>query len=86
MLCRYLLEDKDFNEAQELISKNNELKNSWKKVQNAQLKPDGYIFNVLHSALYFITENKSLDDAIKFSGKANYFSVLVGAIMACLKK
>lgn len=38
MLCRYLLEDKNFNEAQELISKNNELKNSWKKVKNAQLK------------------------------------------------
>ena len=59
---------------------------SWLKVQNAKLKPDGYIFNVIHSALYFITENKSLDDAIKFSGKANYCSVLVGAIMACLKK
>ena len=86
MLCRYLLEDKNLNEAQELISKNNELKSSWKKVQNAQLKPDGYIFNVIHSALYFITENKSLNDAIKFSGKANYCSVLVGAIMACLKK
>ena len=86
MLCRYLLEGKDFNEAQELISKNNELKSSWKKVQNAKLKPDGYIFNVIHSALYFITENKTLNDAIKFSGKANYCSVLVGAIMACLKK
>ena len=86
MLCRYLLEDKNFNEAQELISKNNELKSSWKKVQNAKLKPDGYIFNVIHSALYFITENKTLNDAIKFSGKANYCSVLVGAIMACLKK
>ena len=86
MLCRYLLEGKNFYEAQELISKNNELKHSWIKVQNAQLKPDGYIFNVIHSALYFITKNKSLDDAIKFSGKANYCSVLVGAIMACLKK
>ena len=69
-----------------VCSKNNELKSSWKKVQNAQLKPDGYIFNVIHSALYFIRENKSLGDAIKFSGKANYCSVLVGAIMACLKK
>ena len=86
ILCRYLLEDKNFNEAQELISKNNQLKDSWLKVQNAQLKSDGYIFNVIHSALYFITQNKSLDDAIKFSGRANYCSVLVGAIMACLKK
>ena len=31
-------------------------------------------------------ENKSLEDAIKFSGKSNYCSILVGAIMACLKK
>ena len=86
LLCRYLLEGKNLNDAQELISKNNELKESWGKVQNAQLKPDGYIYNVIHSALYFVRENKSLDDAIKFSGKANYCSVLVGAIMACLKK
>ena len=77
--------ERDLGVTFELIE-NNELKSSWKKVQNAQLKPDGYIFNVIHSALYFITENKTLNDAIKFSGKANYCSVLVGAIMACLKK
>ena len=86
MLCRHLLEGKNFYEAQELIFKNNELTNSWIKVQNAKLKPDGYIFNVIHSALYFVQENKSLEDAIKFSGKANYCSILVGALMACLKK
>ena len=86
MLCRYLLEGKTFDEALEMLSKHKDLKLSWIKVQNAELKPDGYIFNVIYSALHFIRENKSLDDAIKFSGKANYCSVLFGAINACLKK
>ena len=86
MICRYLLEGRSFKDAENLVSNNENLKESWIKLQNAKLQPDGYIFNVIHSALYFITENKSLDDAIKFSGKANYCSVLVGAIMACLKK
>ena len=86
MLCRFLLEGKSLVEAQELISKENELKQSWDKVQNAELKPDGYVFNVIYSALHFIRANKSLKDAIKFSGSANYCSVLVGAIKACLTK
>lgn len=84
MLCRFLLEGKNLNESQELISRNKELRDSWLKVKKAQLKPDGYVYNVIHSALYFVKENKSLNDAIKFSGKANYCSVLVGAILACL--
>ena len=67
MLCRHLLEGKSFEEAKELISTNNELKQSWMKVQNAELKPDGYIFNVIHSALYFIKENKSLEDTFKIT-------------------
>ena len=79
-------EAETFDEAKKLVSKNDELKDSWTKVQCAELKPDGYIFNVIHSALYFIQENKSLKDAIKFSGSANYCSVLVGAIKACLSK
>ena len=86
MLCRYLLEGKTFDEALEMLSKHKDLKLSWIKVQNAELKPDGYIFNVIYSALHFIRENKSLDDAIKFSGKATYCSVLFGAINACLMK
>ena len=86
MLCRHLLEGKSFEEAQELISRNNVLKQSWVKVQNAELKPDGYIFNVIHSALYFIKENKSLEDTFKFAGKANYCPILYSIINACLKK
>ncbi len=86
MLCRYLLEGKSFDDAEILISNNKDLKESWTKLQNAKLKPDGYVYNVIFSALHFIKENKSLEDAIKFSGKANYCSIIVSVIMSCLYK
>ena len=47
MLCRYLLEGKSFDDAEILISNNKDLKESWTKLQNAKLKPDGYIYNVI---------------------------------------
>ena len=84
MLCRYLLEGKSFEVAENLISRNKNLKESWTKLQNAELKPDGYIYNVIFSALHFIKENKSLKDVIKFSGKANYCSIIFGVIKRCL--
>ncbi len=86
MLCRYLLEGKSFNDAENLISNNKDLKESWTKLQNAKLKPDGYIYNVIFSALHFIKENKSLEDAIKFSGQANYCSIIVSVIMNCIRR
>ncbi len=86
MLCRYLLENKNLQDSLNLIKNHEELKVSWSKVENAELNPNGYVYNVIYSALHFVKENKSLNDAIKFSGKANYCSVIVGAIMACLKK
>ena len=84
MLCRYLLEGKSLEDAENLISNNKDLKESWTKLQNAELKPNGYIYNVIFSALHFIKKNKSLKDAIKFSGKANYCSILFGVIKRCL--
>ena len=84
LICRYLLEGKNIELACKEISYNDNLKESWKKVENAKLSPDGYVFNVIHSALYFINNNKTLEESIKFSGKANYSSVLVGAFQACL--
>ena len=84
MLCRYLLEGKSFDDAENLISNNKDLKESWTKLQNAKLKPDGYIYNVIFSALHFIKENKSLEDAIKFSGKANYCSIIYGVVTNCM--
>ena len=55
-----MAKEDNFNEAQELISKNNELKNSLVKVQNAQLKTDGYIFNVstLYTLFYYKKTNR----------------------------
>ena len=84
MLCRYLLEGKSFDDAENLISNNKDLKESWTKLQNAKLKPDGYVYNVIFSALHFIKENKSLEDAIKFSGKANYCSIIFSVIKKCI--
>ncbi len=84
MLCRYLLEGKSFDDAENLISNNKDLKESWTKLQNAKLKPDGYIYNVIFSALHFIKENKSLEDAITFSGKANYCSIIYGVVTNCM--
>ena len=84
MLCRYLLEGKSYYDAENLVSNDKNLKDSWIKLQQAELKPDGYIYNVIFSALHFIKENKTLDDAIKFSGKANYCSIIFAVINNCM--
>lgn len=80
LLCRYLLEGKSVDKACNEISLNDDLKKSWKKVENAKLKPDGYVYNVIHSALYFIKNNKTLSESIKFSGKANYSSIIFSVL------
>ncbi len=85
MLCRYLLEGKKLQDAENIISSDDFLKDSWIKLQNAELKPNGYIYNVLFSALHFIKEKKTLEDAIKFSGKTNYCSIIFSVIMNCLR-
>ncbi len=84
MLCRYLLEGQSYYDAQNLVSNEKDLKDSWIKLQNAELKPDGYIYNVIFSALYFIKHEKTLADAIKFSGKANYCSIIFSVIKKCM--
>ena len=43
-----------------------------------------YIYNVIFSALHFIKEDKKLTDAIKFSGKANYCSIIYSVIKSCM--
>ena len=60
MLCRYLLEGKSLRDAENLIASDNDLKTSWLKLQKAKLKPDGYIYNVIFSALYFKKKIKHL--------------------------
>ena len=84
LLCRYLLEGKSFYDAENLVCNDKDLKDSWIKLQNAELKPDGYIYNVIFSALHFIKQDKTLKDAIKFSGKANYCSIIFSVIKKCM--
>jgi len=86
LLCRYLLEGKSYQDAQKLISGNRELKESWIKIKEANLRPDGYIFNVIHCALHFIDNNKSLEDTFKFAGKANYCPIIFSVIKTCMSK
>lgn len=84
LLCRYLLEGNSYQDALKLISENVELKESWTKITKASLNPDGYIFNVIHSALHFIDKNKSLEDTFKFAGKANYCPIIFSVINSCI--
>ena len=86
LLCRYLLEGKGYKDAKKLVSSNLELKESWKKIKDAKLRPDGYIFNVIHSALHFIDNNKSLNDTFMFAGKANYCPIIFAVIKSCIFK
>ena len=86
LICRYLLEGNSYQDAQKLISKNVDLKESWTKITKASLNPDGYIFNVIHSALHFIDNNKSLEDTFKFAGKANYCPIIFSVIKTCISK
>ena len=86
LLCRYLLEGKSYENAKELVSDNIDLKDSWAKIHKANLKPDGYVFNVIHSALHFIENNKSLNDTFQFAGKSNYCPIIFSVIKQCMAK
>lgn len=84
MLCRYLLEGYNLKQAEVLIAKDPELSETWEKIAQADLKPDGYIFNVLHAALHFIHSNDPFENVFKFAGISNYCPVIVGSVRACL--
>lgn len=80
LMCRLLLEGKSIEAACKEISEIDDLKQSWKKLENAKLSPDGYVYNVIYSALYFIKNKKTLKESIQFSGKANYSSIIFSAL------
>ena len=84
MLCRHLLEGYNLKQAEILIAKDPELRSTWEKIAQADLKPDGYIFNVLHAALHFIRKKDPLEKVFKFAGISNYCPVIVGSIRACI--
>ena len=67
------IEGKSWKKANFLLADDKDLQESWHKVKDAKLSPDGYIFNVIHSALHFLNENKSLEESILiFSKKLSY--------------
>ncbi|MDC0457457.1 ADP-ribosylglycohydrolase family protein [Alphaproteobacteria bacterium] len=80
MLCRYLIEGQTIKEAKKSLTNNTYLNKSWEKVLTAKISPDGYIFNVIKSALYFLDKKDALRNSIKFAGPANYSPVIVGVI------
>jgi len=80
LLCRYLLEGASWNYAKELISQNDEIKDTWRGIQNASLNRGGYVLDVMHSAIKFLDDQKSLKDALTFAGPSNYCPVIVGII------
>ena len=80
LLCRHLLEENSWKEAKKLVSENIELKETWKKIMNAELNKGGYVLNVMHSAIHFLDDDNSLEKSLNFAGPANYCPVIVGII------
>ena len=80
LLCRYLLDGFSWQGSKELVSKNKELKDTWKKIINAKLDQGGYVLDVMHSAIYFLDRENSLENSLSFAGAVNYCPVIVGVI------
>jgi ADP-ribosyl-[dinitrogen reductase] hydrolase len=68
LLCRFLIEGQTLEEAKISLTQNEFLRKSWAEVSNAEIKPDGYIYNVIKSSLYFMSISDSLERSIKFAG------------------
>ena len=80
LLCRYLLEGYSWNENKVLVSKAEDVKTKWIKIQNANLNNGGYVLDVMHSAIHFLDEEDALNSSLKFAGPANYCPVIVGVL------
>lgn len=80
LLCRYLLKGHSWEESKNLVSKNKNIQSTWTKIRDANLNNGGYVIDVMHSALHFLDRRNSLEESLKFSGSANYCSVIVGII------
>ena len=86
LLCRYLLEGADWEEAKARIAKNVTVADVWRAIEGADLNPGGYSFDVIHSALHFLDGEDALDKAVRFAGSENYCPVIVGLLEGALKQ
>ena len=86
LLCRYLIEGSTWNESKEIVSKNEDVKTTWIKIDNANLNNGGYVLDVMHSAIYFLDRANSLENSLSFAGPANYCPVIVGVLQNIIIK
>jgi len=85
LLCRYLINDKTWKESKVIVSQNEDLIPTWNKIKNANLNNGGYVLDVMHSAIYFLDRENSLENSLSFAGSANYCPVIVGIIQSIIK-
>ena len=85
LLCRYLIEGNSWNESKSIVNQNEDVKPTWIKINNAKLNNGGYVFDVMHSAIYFLDRANSLENSLTFAGTANYCPVIVGIIQSIIK-
>ncbi len=85
LLCRHLIEGNSWNESKSIVSQIENVKPTWNKIINANLNNGGYVFDVMHSAIYFLDRANSLENSLSFAGPANYCPVIVGIIQNIIK-
>ena len=86
LLCRYLIEGSTWNESKSIVSQNEDVKTTWIKIDNASLNNGGYVLDVMHSAIYFLDRENSLENSLSFAGPANYCPVIVGVLQNIIIK
>lgn len=86
LLCRYLLEGYSWRDSKDLVSKNDTTKDTWDRIQNANLNNGGYVLDVMHTAFHFLDKDNALKLSLQFAGPANYCPVIVGIINSIIKK
>ena len=74
-----------WDESKDLVSKDKDVKTTWVDIQNANLNNGGYVFDVMHSAIYFLDRANSLENSLTFAGPANYCPVIVGIIQSIIE-
>ena len=84
LLCRYLLEGNSWNESKDLVSKNEDVKTTWIKIENANFNNGGYVLDVMHSAFHFLDGEDALNSSLTFAGPANYCPVIVGVLQGII--